>query len=58
MALSTDQIKSDQDAAISAIAAANSLDDLKQIKIDFIGDKSPLARSNQLLGSLEPAQRA
>lgn len=58
MALSTDQIKSDQDAAISAIAAANSLDDLKQIKIDFIGDKSPLARANQLLGSLEPAQRA
>ena len=58
MALSAEQIRSDQDAAVSAISAAKSLEELKQIKIDFIGDRSALSKANQLLGSLEPAQRA
>ena len=58
MSLSLDQIKSDQERAIAAIAGAQLLDDLKQIKIDYIGDKSPLARANQLLGSLTPNERA
>jgi len=58
MSLSLDQIKSDQERAIAAIAGAQSLDDLKQIKIDYIGDKSPLAKANQLLGSLTPNERA
>ena len=58
MALSAEQIKSDQDIAISAISAASSLEDLKQLKIDHIGDKSPLSKVNQLLGSLEANQRA
>ena len=58
MSLSLDQIKSDQERAIAAIAGAELLDDLKQIKIDYIGDKSPLARANQLLGSLTPNERA
>ena len=58
MALSAEQIKSDQDIAISAISAASSLEDLKQLKIDHIGDKSPLSKGNQLLGSMDPDQRA
>jgi phenylalanyl-tRNA synthetase alpha chain len=58
MSLSLDQIKSDQERAIAAIEGAELLDDLKQIKIDYIGDKSPLARANQLLGSLTPNERA
>ena len=58
MALSAEQIKSDQDNACKAIGSAKSLDELRQIKIDFIGDKSPLAKANQLLGSLDPNQRA
>ena len=58
MSLSLDQIKSDQERAIAAIAGAQLLDDLKQIKIDYVGDKSPLARANQLLGSLTPNERA
>jgi len=58
MSLSLDQIKSDQERAIAAIAGAQLLDDLKQIKIDYIGDKSPLAKANQLLGSLTPNERA
>ena len=58
MALSAEQIKTDQDLAFKAIESAQNLDELRQIKIDFIGDKSPLAKANQLLGSLEPTQRA
>ena len=58
MALNAEQIKSDQDLACKAIEAAKSLEELRQIKIDFIGDKSPLAKANQLLGSLEANQRA
>jgi phenylalanyl-tRNA synthetase alpha chain len=58
MALNAEQITSDQDIACKAIAAAKNLDELRQIKIDFIGDKSPLAKANQLLGSLEPSERA
>jgi phenylalanyl-tRNA synthetase alpha chain len=58
MALSAEQIKSDQDIAISAIAAASSLEDLKQVKIDHIGDKSALSKANQLLGSMDTSQRA
>jgi phenylalanyl-tRNA synthetase alpha chain len=58
MALSAEQIKSDRDIAISAISAASSLEDLKQLKIDHIGDKSPLSKANQLLGSLDANQRA
>ena len=58
MALNAEQIKSDQDLACKAIAAAKNLDELRQVKIDFIGDKSPLAKANQLLGALDPSQRA
>jgi phenylalanyl-tRNA synthetase alpha chain len=58
MALSAEQIKSDQDIAISAISAASSLEDLKQLKIEHIGDKSALSKANQLLGSMDPGQRA
>jgi len=53
-----EQIKSDEKLAIAAINAAKNLEDLKQVKIDFIGDKSPLAKSNQRLGSLSAEQRA
>jgi phenylalanyl-tRNA synthetase alpha chain len=58
MALSAEQIKSDQDIAISAISTASSLEDLKQLKIEHIGDKSALSKANQLLGSMDPSQRA
>ena len=58
MALSAEQIKSDQESAIAAISKAANLEELKQVKIDFIGDRSPLAKANQLLGSLNPNERA
>ncbi|MEY2723698.1 MAG: hypothetical protein RIR93_514, partial [Actinomycetota bacterium] len=52
------QIEQELAEALSAISKAANLDELKQIKIDFVGDKSPLAKANQALGSLEATQRA
>ncbi len=58
MALDRAQIEQELAEALSAISKAANLDELKQIKIDFVGDKSPLAKANQALGSLEATQRA
>jgi phenylalanyl-tRNA synthetase alpha chain len=58
MALDKAQIEQELAKALSAISQAADLDALKQIKIDFVGDKSPLAKANQALGSLEVTQRA
>jgi len=58
MALDKAQIEQELAKALSAISQAADLDALKQIKIDFVGDKSPLAKANQALGSLESTQRA
>jgi len=58
MALDKAQIEQEIAEALSAISKAANLDELKQIKIDFVGDKSPLAKANQALGSLEATQRA
>ena len=58
MALDKAQIEQELAEALSAISKAANLEELKQIKIDFVGDKSPLAKANQALGSLEATQRA
>ena len=58
MSLEHGQIESDLAQALKAIAATADLDGLKQIKIDYIGDKSPLAKANQALASVDPASRA
>jgi phenylalanyl-tRNA synthetase alpha chain len=50
-----ERIKSD---AISAIMAASSLDQLKEVKITHVGDRSPIARLNQGLGQLPVEERA
>ncbi len=55
---SDEQIKSEEKSAIAAINATRNLEELKQAKIDFIGDKSPLAKANQRLGSLNAEERA
>ena len=44
--------------AIKAISACSSIEESKQVKIDFIGDKSPIAKLNQSLGKLDPSSRA
>ena len=58
MSLEQGQIESDLAQALKAIAATADLDGLKQIKIDYIGDKSPLAKANQALASVDPVSRA
>jgi len=50
-----DRIKSE---AIAAITAASSLDQLREVKIAHVGDRSPIARFNQGLGQLPVEDRA
>ena len=58
MPLDQAQINRDLASALAAIASAANLEVMKQIRIDHVGDKSPLAKANQLLASLEQVQRA
>ncbi|MFM7491044.1 MAG: phenylalanine--tRNA ligase subunit alpha [Actinomycetota bacterium] len=50
-----DRIKSD---ALIAIAGASNLDQLRELKIAHVGDRSPIARLNQGLGQLPVEERA
>jgi phenylalanyl-tRNA synthetase alpha chain len=50
-----DRIKSE---AIAAINEASSLDELREVKIAHVGDRSPIARLNQGLGQLPVEDRA
>ena len=56
--LSADQIARAKIAAVDAIGKASSLDALKEVKIEHIGDRSELAKANQALGKMEPQDRA
>jgi len=58
MSLNSNAIKAASAAALAAIENAADLEALKQVKIDHIGDRSELAKANQTLGKLDPAQRA
>jgi phenylalanyl-tRNA synthetase alpha chain len=50
-----DRIKND---ALTAISGATSIDNLREIKIAHVGDRSPIARLNQGLGQLPVEERA
>ena len=58
MSLNAQSIASDLASALAAISGAQSLDELKEVKSKYVGDKSAIAKANQGLGALEPAQRA
>ncbi|MCA1782525.1 MAG: phenylalanine--tRNA ligase subunit alpha [Dermatophilaceae bacterium] len=45
-------------AALDAIGAASSLDDLKTVRTAHQGDKSPLALANREIGALPPSAKA
>ena len=45
--LRSDEIERMRDEALAAVAAARSLDDLKQVRIDHVGDRSPIALANR-----------
>ena len=58
MSLSAESIDGAREEALSAISRAKSLDALKEVKIAHMGDRSPISRANQQLGSLSPEERA
>ncbi len=58
MSLNNAEVEEIKAAALTAIASANSLDQLREVKITFVGDRSPIARANQGLGQLPVEERA
>ncbi len=46
------------EAALAAIEAAASLDELKEVRLAHAGDRSPLALANREIGALPPAAKA
>ena len=51
------EVESVRDAALAAIEAAGSLDELRQVRLDHAGDRSPLALANREIGALPPQAR-
>ena len=55
--LKPEEVEAARDAALAAIAAAADLEELKQVRIDHAGDRSPLALANREIGALPPQAR-
>jgi phenylalanyl-tRNA synthetase alpha chain len=55
--LHADEVDRRRDEALAAIAAAGSVDALKQVRLVHAGDRSPLALANREIGSLPPQAR-
>ena len=58
MSLTVASIESDKKAALTALLNTGNLNDLKAARLAHVGDKSPLAKANQALGSLPGSERA
>jgi phenylalanyl-tRNA synthetase alpha chain len=58
MSLDQNKIAEELANALRAIDNAADLEVLKQVKIEHVGDKSPLAKANQALATVEKALRA
>lgn len=58
MSLSAQAIDDAKNEALKAIAHASDLESLKEVKSAHVGDKSPIAKANQQLGSLTAEERA
>jgi phenylalanyl-tRNA synthetase alpha chain len=58
MSLTSSEIDGIASAALEAIAGATDLDSLKEVRIAHVGDRSPIAKANQSLGSMDPSARA
>jgi phenylalanyl-tRNA synthetase alpha chain len=58
MTLSVTEVDAALKSALTAISSAKSLDELKAVKIEHVGDKSPIAKLNQGLGKLDSSERA
>ena len=55
--LRADEVERMRDEALAAIAAAETVDELKQARLDHAGDRSPLALANREIGALPPQAR-
>jgi phenylalanyl-tRNA synthetase alpha chain len=55
--LHPDKVEKMRDQAIAAIESAADLDELKQVRLDHVGDRSPLALANREIGALPPQAR-
>ncbi len=55
--LKAEEVEAVRDAALAAIAGAADLDALKQVRLDHVGDRSPLALANREIGALPPQAR-
>ena len=53
--LKAEEVEAMRDAALAAIEAAGTLEELKQARLDHAGDRSPLALANREIGALPPA---
>jgi phenylalanyl-tRNA synthetase alpha chain len=51
------QVDQMRQSALDAIAAAGDLDRLKQVRLEHVGDRSPLALANREIGALPPQAR-
>ncbi|MBU6243029.1 MAG: phenylalanine--tRNA ligase subunit alpha, partial [Acidobacteria bacterium] len=58
MSLTVASIENDKQAALAALLNAGNLEDLKTVRLAHVGDKSPLAKANQALGTLPGNERA
>jgi phenylalanyl-tRNA synthetase alpha chain len=55
--LGEEQVFAMRDEALAAIAAAATLDELKRVRSEHAGDRSPLALANREIGALPPQAR-
>ncbi|GAA1775710.1 MULTISPECIES: phenylalanine--tRNA ligase subunit alpha [Streptomonospora] len=56
--LHPDEVARMRDEALEAVAAAATLEELKQARLAHVGDRSPLALANREIGALPPSGRA
>jgi phenylalanyl-tRNA synthetase alpha chain len=56
--LRADEVEKARDFAVSAIASAADLEQLRQLRVVHAGDRSPLALANREIGALPPQAKA
>jgi len=56
-AVQPEEVDAARDAALAAIAAAADLEELKRVRTEHAGDRSPLALANREIGALPPQAR-
>ncbi len=55
--LKAEEVEAARDDALAAVAAATDLADLKRVRIEHAGDRSPLGLANREIGALPPQAR-